>query len=53
MTDPVRTRRLTLLLVVLGILAVLAAFLVIGVVMGDETDQIDPQNGEVVTLFLR
>jgi hypothetical protein len=53
MTDSTRTRRLALTLVVLGILAVLGAFLLIGTLLGDETDQIDPQNGEVVTVLLR
>jgi hypothetical protein len=36
-------------LVVLGIIVVaLGAMLLIGVLRGDDTDQVDPQNGEVV-----
>ena len=48
-------RRIALLLVVLGILAVLGIMLLVGVLEGDETDQIDPQNGEgqVITPLLR
>jgi hypothetical protein len=40
-------RRGVLLLVVLGIIVVvLGAFLLIGVLSGDDTGQIDPQNGD-------
>lgn len=41
-------------LVVLGIIVVvLGIFVLIGVLEGDETDEIDPQNGEVVTQLFR
>jgi hypothetical protein len=41
-------------LVVLGIIVVvLGAFLLIGLLLGDDTDEVDPQNGQVVSLFLR
>jgi hypothetical protein len=53
MAEPTRTRRRALLLVVLGILAVLAVLLLVGTILGDDTDQIDPQNGKVSTVFLR
>ena len=53
MAEPTRTRRLALILVVVGILAVLAVMLLVGVVLGDDTDQIDPQNGQIATGFLR
>jgi hypothetical protein len=53
MAESTRTRRRALLLVVLGILAVLAVLLLVGTLLGDDTDQIDPQNGEVITAFLR
>ena len=52
MAEPTRTRRRALLFVVLGVLAVLAALLLVGVLEGDHTDAIDPQTGEVVTGFL-
>jgi hypothetical protein len=52
MTEPTRTRRRALLLVVLGILTVLAVLLLVGTILGDDTDQIDPQNGKVATTFL-
>lgn len=45
-----RNRRIALLLVVAGILAVLGALLLIGVLEGDQTD-IDPQNGELIVLL--
>jgi hypothetical protein len=32
---------------------VLGALLLVGILEGDETDQIDPQNGEAVTVFVR
>jgi hypothetical protein len=53
MAEPTRTRRRALLLVVLGILAVLAVLLLVGTILGDDTDQIDPQNGKVTTVLLR
>lgn len=54
MADPTPARRRALLLVVLGIAAVgLLSMLLIGLLSGDDTDQIDPQNGEVVTLLRR
>jgi hypothetical protein len=49
MAEPTRTRRPALLFVVLGILAVLAVLLLVGTVLGDDTDQIDPQNGQILT----
>jgi hypothetical protein len=52
MAEPTRTRRRALLLVVLGILTVLAVLLLVGTLLGDDTDQIDPQNGKVATAFL-
>ena len=51
MADPTRNRR-ALLLVVLGILLALGSLLLVGVILGDDTDQIDPQNGEVASLFV-
>jgi uncharacterized membrane protein len=54
MADPTTARRRALMLVVLGIIAfaVIAYLLVAWQVGGDNThDEIDPQNGEVVTLF--
>ena len=53
MAEPTRTRRIALTLVVVGILVVLAVMLLIGRILGDDTDQIDPQNGEIVTGLLR
>jgi amino acid transporter len=53
MADPSRTRRRALVLIVLGILVVLGVLLLVGVLQGDKTDQLDPQNGEVVTGFAR
>jgi hypothetical protein len=45
------TRYRAVALVVLGIIVlVLGIFVVIGLVSGDDTDEIDPQNGYVVTL---
>jgi hypothetical protein len=45
------TRYRAVLLVVLGVIVVgLGAMLFIGVLQGDDTDHIDPQNGQVVTL---
>ena len=39
-------------LVVIGIIVVvLGTFLLIGLLLGDDTDEVDPQNGEVVTLL--
>ena len=39
-------------LVVLGIIVVvLGIFVVIGLLEGDDTENIDPQNGQVVTLL--
>jgi hypothetical protein len=52
MAEPTRDRRRALLFVVLGILAVLAVLLLVGTVLGDDTDEIDPQNGEITTVFL-
>ncbi|MDF1603638.1 hypothetical protein [Nocardioides sp. YIM 152315] len=47
------TRYRAVALVVLGIIVVvLGIFVVIGLIAGDDTDEIDPQNGEVVTLSL-
>lgn len=44
-------RALVVALVVLGVIVVgLGAFLIIGAVQGDDTENIDPQNGQVVTL---
>jgi hypothetical protein len=48
-----RNRRSALLLVVLGILAALGAMLLVGVIIGDHTDSIDPQNGKITTAFIR
>jgi hypothetical protein len=46
------TRYRAVALVVLGIIVlVLGIFVVIGLVNGDDTDEIDPQNGYVVTLL--
>ena len=53
MAEPTRARRLALLLVVLGVIAALGGMLLVGLVLGDETDQVDPQNGKVVTVFRR
>jgi hypothetical protein len=52
MADPTRTRRRALLFVVLGILVVLGVLLLVGTILGDDTDQIDPQNGKVATFLL-
>ena len=52
MAETNRTRRVTLLFVVLGILAALGVVLLVGVILGDDTDGIDPHQGEVATLFL-
>jgi hypothetical protein len=58
MADPTPARRRALLLVVIGIIVVvLGTFLLIGVLLGDDTDEIDPQNndgtnGQVITPFL-
>jgi len=52
MAEPNRARRLALALVVLGILVLLGVMLLIGSILGDDTDQIDPQNGEIVTGLL-
>ncbi|GAB6986043.1 hypothetical protein [Nocardioides pyridinolyticus] len=51
---PVETKRYrAVALVVLGIIVVvLGIFVLIGLLEGDDTDEIDPQNGQVVTLFL-
>jgi hypothetical protein len=49
MADPTRARRRALLLVVVGILVLLGVLLMIGIILGDDTDEIDPQNGDVVT----
>lgn len=46
-----RNRR-SLLLVVLGILVVLGVMFLVGSLLGDDTS-IDPQNGDVVTSFVR
>jgi hypothetical protein len=54
MAEPTPARRRAVFLVVLGVVVLaLGAMLLIGTLRGDETDEIDPQNGEVVTLFLR
>jgi hypothetical protein len=53
MAEPTRTRRRAPFFVVLGVLAVLAALLLVGILQGDDTDAIDPQNGQVVTGFVR
>jgi len=53
MADPTSTRPRVLIFVVLGILAVLAVLLLVGIVLGDDTESIDPQNGEMVRLLLR
>ena len=52
MAETNRNRRIALLLVVLGILAALGAILLVGVIVGDDTDGIDPHQGDVATLFL-
>jgi hypothetical protein len=52
MPQQTQTRRLALLLVVLGILVALGAMLLVGVFVGDDTDGVDPHQGEVATLFL-
>ena len=52
MTDANRTRRRALFLVVLAILVALGVLLMVGLILGDHSDQIDPQNGEVATLLL-
>jgi hypothetical protein len=49
MAESNRNRRIALFLVVVGILAVLGVMVLIGALEGDETD-IDPQNGQLVTL---
>jgi hypothetical protein len=52
MADPTPARRKAVIIVVLAIaIIVLGTFVLIGVLEGDNTDQIDPQNGEVVTLL--
>jgi hypothetical protein len=53
MADPTPARRRALAFVVLGIIVVvLGAYLIVSwAVGGDDTDQIDPQNGQVVTGF--
>jgi hypothetical protein len=39
-------------LVVLGIIViVLGIFVIIGLISGDDTDDIDPQNGDVITML--
>jgi hypothetical protein len=53
MADPTPARRRALLFVVLGILAVLAVLLLVGTILGDDTNEIDPQNGEVATVSVR
>lgn len=46
------TRYRSVALIVLGIIVVvLGTFVLIGLLTGDETDQIDPQNGEIITLL--
>lgn len=50
MADPTKTRRLALLGVAIGILIVLGIFVLIGVIKGDETDEIDPQNNSAPSL---
>jgi multisubunit Na+/H+ antiporter MnhC subunit len=50
--DTPNPRALVLALVVIGIVVVvLGAFLLIGLLEDDETNEIDPQNGQVVTLL--
>jgi hypothetical protein len=50
MPDQSATRRRAVVLIVLGVIvAALGAMLLIGVLEGDETDQVDPQNGQVLT----
>jgi hypothetical protein len=52
MAEQTPARRRAVVFVVLGIaLTVLLILLLIGLVQGDDTDQIDKQNGEVVTLL--
>ena len=53
MAEPNQKRRLALLLVVLGILVALGAMLLVGLLLGDDTDGIDPHQGEVITLVVR
>lgn len=46
------TRYRAVALVVLGIIiVVLGIFVIIGLISGDDTGEIDPQNGEIVTLL--
>jgi hypothetical protein len=53
MAEPTPARRRAVFLVVLGVVIVaLGAMLLIGILRGDDTGEIDPQNGEVVTHFL-
>ncbi|MCW2829659.1 MAG: hypothetical protein JWP31_351 [Aeromicrobium sp.] len=53
MANPNSKRILWLIFVVAGILLVLGAMFLVGALKGDHTDQIDPQNGQVITTFLR
>lgn len=46
------SRRRAVVLVVFGVIVVgLGAMLIIGLVLGDDAEQIDPQNGQVVSLW--
>ena len=55
MADSSSSRRqvLVLALIALGILAVFAIFIAIAVIKGDDTGQIDPQNGESAQILPR
>jgi hypothetical protein len=45
------SRRRAVVLVVFGVIVVgLGAMLIIGLVQGDDTENIDPQNGQVIVL---
>jgi hypothetical protein len=45
------SRRRAVVLVVFGVIVVgLGAMLIIGLVQGDDTEHIDPQNGQVIVL---
>ena len=52
MANPEASRRRAVVLVVLGVIVVgLGAMLLIGLIQGDDTEQIDPHNGQVIRLF--
>ena len=48
--NPGESRRLVLFVVIIGIIVVvLGVFLLIGVLSGDDTGEIDPQNGHTAS----